>query len=36
MGLKWREDEKDETKGDRRTDSIEDEESELEERKSDT
>ena len=34
--VKKREDEKDETEGDRRIDSVEDEESEIEERKSDT
>ena len=33
MGLKEREDQKDETKGDRRRDSVEDEESQIEERK---
>ena len=32
MGLKWREDQKDETEGDRRRDSVEDEESEIEEK----
>ena len=36
MGVKQRQDKKDETEGDRRRDSVEDEESEIEERKSDT
>ena len=36
MGVKKREDQKDETEGDRRRDSVEDEESVIEERKSDT
>ena len=36
MGVKEREHQKDETKGDRRRDSVEDEESEIEERESDT
>ena len=35
MGFKQRDDQKDETEGDRRRDSVDKEESELEERKSD-